>query len=356
MQAILFKKNLDLLRFYNTINTMAKKKNSFFFRLFLFCVWTCLYTFIIITVRYKYKLPYLYGEFWIDKHSQFIEGKWGIHSLDDLKLILLPIIFLLFWYICFKILLHFPFKKVFMFPIHFASSIIKRLLFIRPRLTLKRHHTEKPRALTPNFSGMKKEEFQPQNQIPVPPVSESAVQENTSNQTNSNTSSVNSSQTAQEQANEQNANQQKNQTILQEITSTSEKFGFKVFSNLTMAGHTLPLSCARDENAVLFKIVDKEGANWIIEESDDYTQSHWFSGASYMPSPCSSLLNIKQALLEKESGLKVFCVLILSKGSILDEDVIQEEFNQKGISLVCLNENMNSSLLTLEKYFTETFE
>ena len=123
-----------------------------------------------------------------------------------------------------------------------------------------------------------------------------------------------------------------------------------------MAGHTLPLSCARDENAVLFNIIDKEGANWIIEESDDYVQSHWFSGASYMPTPCLSLLNVKKALLEKESGLKVFCVLILAKGSILDEEVIQDEFQQKGISLVCLNEDMGSSLLTLEKYFSNTFE
>ena len=312
-------------------------------------IWTYLFVKKILPfLQERSDLPLSSFKTWHVQKQAFLSGDWRIDSLEDLTLFFVPIAVLGGWLLGWIITCFIPYQKIVKLFFILLGKVFKTTFRIKPKLVLHRKGIKKPISLMPQFIGARRSgapvtnsvqapEATPKKEEPVPTQEEPTASPNSSASDNKKLVNVRTS------------------PILQKITDIARAHGFRVFANLSMVDQKLPLSCAWRENAVLFNIIDSEDDDWVVEESDDCTEAQWFSGTSYMTSPCLPLLRIKEALLQKNAGLKVFCVLILAKGTIMEEENVAENLKEQGVFVVCLDDDVDSDLSSLDDFFTHTF-
>lgn len=313
-------------------------------------IWTYLFAKKVLPfLQERSDLPFSFKT-WHAQKQAFISGNWRIDSLEDLTLFFTPIAVIVAWFLGWIIACHIPYQKIVKLFFKLLGKIFKTTFQIKPKLVLHRKGLKKPISLMPQFVGARRAgapiansvqapEATPKQEVPFQQKTEETPASQTSSTADANTKLVNV----------------RSSPILQKTTDIARAHGFRVFANLSMVDQKLPLSCAWRENAVLFNIIDSAEDDWVVEDSDDCTEAQWFSGTSYMASPCLPLLKIKEALLQKNAGLKVFCVLILAKGTIMEEENVAESLKEQGVFLVCLDDDVDSDLPPLDDFFTHTF-
>ena len=313
-------------------------------------IWTYLFAKKVLPfLQERFDLPLSSFKTWHAQKKAFLDGSWSIDSLDDLILFCIPIAVLISWFVGWILVCRINYKKLTGAFFKILGSVFKTAFHIKPKLVISRKGLVKPIRLLPQFTGIKKSgKDGPVTNSVQPSPSTTSPQQGTPEEGTKTSAPPEENDSAIKPANTHAS------PALQDITVIARAHGFRVFANLSMVEQKLPLSCAWRENAVLFNVIDSSSEDWVVEESADCTQAQWFSGTSYMSSPCLPLLRIKEALLQKNAGLKVFCVLVLASGSVVDEDAVAENLEEQGIYFVCLDD-LDSNLTTLDDFFTQTF-
>lgn len=287
--------------------------------------------------------------FWQALQVEFYRGTLRVQSLYDWLAILFPVIYLLFsiWVLCIIPKLSLTGIKNFL---HRLFRRFWRRCIARPRLILRRHRLQKPRSIyapviavaTPRQQPKMKQDLPAPKQpsdIPAQPKKTEPQPVQTKESTPQNTP----------------AGKKGDIAAVAEIKELLNAYHFKPFTNLSIAGLSLPISGAKGNVALLFLFLNRPNAEWVIEENEDITQGSWFSDTSFIPSPCQTLQKVKHALLKQEAGLNVYCFIVLAQGTILGQQSLWDKFQKAGFTFVCARDNIASGFTPIADFFKQHF-
>lgn len=165
---------------------------------------------------------------------------------------------------------------------------------------------------------------------------------------------LNPSQTA--ASNPTTDNLPNNTETLDDIVEFAKLFDLESFKHLNINGQLLDLSLATDEKALLLVVLQQPGISWFFDADQNTSDSAWFSENGHIPSPIYLLNQVQEGLKAENPECVLTKLIVLTKGSLMDDQDAQSICAQNDIQLVQFNNPEAPSLPTLQTVIESTFD
>lgn len=136
------------------------------------------------------------------------------------------------------------------------------------------------------------------------------------------------------------------------LVALSENYKVDSFQNVVLNDQTVPLAISTDDVAALIMILDKDGAAWAADLSEN---GEWYTAGARIPSPIEQIKKAAIALQELEPDSKITPVLVITRGEIMDADSVVSYCADQGIRFVRFMNGQPETLPTLEDFMNDTF-
>lgn len=288
---------------------MAKNKKISFLKLVLTGLfWTPFYFYLIVPfVGYWVDFDLLSHTAWAEKYNDFINYKWRVNTLTELRLLLVMLLWIPFWFIGWFFLYRVNWKKFKPAP---RRRKIKRKVF---ELNENKPIYHMPRKMPSTVQASRYVAPKLPNQV-----------ETVAPGAKSHTNLV---------------------QMIRMVATLAKKYKVEIFQHILLEGNRVPLAISTDARAVLIEIVNKKNVNWSVEFTDDVTQSGWYSEGGVMERLAKDLLGASASLARSEPNSEILSAILIMDGRILNAKQAVEYFKSKGIFLIGYNNAEPSSEL-----------
>ena len=298
---------------------MAKSKKISFLKLILTGLfWTVFYLYLIVPfIGYRVDFDLLSSMAWAEKYNDFINYKWRVNTLTELRLLLVMLLWIPLWFVGWFLLYRVNWKKFKPAP---RRRRIKRKVF---ELNENKPLYHMPRKMPSTVQASRYIAPKLPNQV-----------ETVAPGAKSHTNLV---------------------QMIRMVATLAKKYKVEIFQHILLEGNRVPLAISTDARAVLIEIVNKKNVNWSVEFTDDVTQSGWYSEGGVMERLAKDLLGATASLARSEPNSEILSAILIMDGRILNAKQAVEYFKSKGIFLIGYNNAEPSSELPDLASFLSTY-
>lgn len=280
---------------------MAKNKKISFLKLVLTGLfWTPFYFYLIVPfVGYWVDFDLLSHTAWVEKYNDFINYKWRVNTLTELRLLLVMLLWIPFWFVGWFGLYRVDWKKF--KPAPRRRKIKKKVFELNENKPLYHMPRKMPSTIQASRYVAPKLPNQVETIAPGAKSHTNLVQ------------------------------------MIRMVATLAKKYKVEIFQHILLEGNRVPLAISTDARAVLIEIVNKKNVNWSVEFTDDVTQSGWYSEGGVMERLAKDLLGASASLARSEPNSEILSAILIMDGRILNAKQAVEYFKSKGIFLIGYN-------------------
>ena len=306
-------------------------------------------------------------EDWSTLYHAFMWNQWAVDSSRNLAIFLIFIFFfpcwILFWFLIRKI----RFFKALAKPFYFLKSKnLEKQAKQNPQTTQKHSMMTRPLAMPKSLSYGSVLPSEAQKQTTQ---SNNQGESNTAATASTATSAPSTTQLATESvAQDDFSNEapspapisetpatppqsQLSDDIKQTIENMAKTRDYQLYDNILLGETLVPYVFLKDPVALLFIFLTKQ-TEWFADEtvSEGEDKPTWFATDGLITSPVYTLKQASDNLQQLEPESKLTNIVVLTDGTIINSDVMQEAWSQSNTFVVRLNESVQcENLMTLEQ-------